>query len=55
MAVSMDEDIDVALNMESLQEIVAYHDRDGLIDYVTCGTGSYFDFYKLMPTVFYED
>ena len=27
----------------------------GLIDYVTCGTGSYFDFYPLMPTVLYED
>ena len=55
MAVSMDPDTEVALNMESLQEIVAYQDQRGLIDYVTCGTGSYFDFYKLMPTVFYED
>jgi len=55
MAVSMDPDIEVALSMESLQEIVAYHDERGLIDYVTCGTGSYFDHYKLIPTVFYED
>ena len=23
------------------------------MDYVTCGTGSYFDFYKLMPTSLY--
>ncbi len=55
LAVSMDPDTEVALNMESLQEIVAWHDTRGLIDYVSCGTGSYFDFYKLMPTVFYED
>ena len=23
------------------------------MDYVTCGTGSYFDFHKLMPTSLY--
>jgi thioredoxin reductase len=55
MAVSGDPDISVALSLESLQEIVAWHDQRGLIDYVTCGTGSYFDFYKLMPTFLYED
>jgi 2,4-dienoyl-CoA reductase-like NADH-dependent reductase (Old Yellow Enzyme family)/thioredoxin reductase len=55
MAVSHDPDAQVLLSMESLQEIVAHHDARGLIDYVTCGTGSYFDFYKLMPTVLYAD
>ncbi len=55
MAVSMDEDIEVSLNIESMQEIITYHDQRGLIDYVTCGTGSYFDFYKLIPTVFYAE
>ena len=39
--------------MESMQEIVAWHDARALMDYVTCGTGSYFDFYKLMPTSLY--
>ena len=39
--------------MESMQEIVAWHDDRALMDYVTCGTGSYFDFYKLMPTSLY--
>ena len=53
MAVSCDPDIDIALSIEALQEIVAWHDERGLIDYVTCGTGSYFDFYKLMPTFVY--
>ena len=55
MAVNCDPDIEVALSLESLQEIVAWHDERGLVDYVTCGTGSYFDFYKLMPTFLYED
>jgi len=50
LAVNMDPEIDVALSLEALQEIVAWHDERGLIDYVTCGTGSYFDFTKLMPT-----
>ncbi|MEZ5848371.1 MAG: FAD-dependent oxidoreductase [Geminicoccaceae bacterium] len=55
MAVSADPDVAVALSVENLQEIVAWHDARGLIDYVTCGTGSYFDFHKLIPTVLYED
>lgn len=55
MAVSCDPEVEVALSLESLQEIVAWHDQRALIDYVTCGTGSYFDFFKLMPTFLYED
>ncbi len=55
MAVNCDPDVSAALKIEALQEIVAWHDERGLIDYVTCGTGSYFDFYKLMPTFLYED
>ena len=33
--------------------MVAWHDERGLMDYVTCGTGSYFDFAPLMPTSLY--
>ena len=55
LAVSADPDIDVALSMEALQEIIDWHDSRALIDYVTCGTGSYFDFTKLIPTVLHED
>ncbi len=54
-AVSMERHAEVALSQEALQEIVAYHDSNGLMDYVTCGTGSYFHFYDLMPTFLYED
>jgi 2,4-dienoyl-CoA reductase-like NADH-dependent reductase (Old Yellow Enzyme family)/thioredoxin reductase len=55
LAVSMDEDASAALDMEALQEAVAYHDTRGLIDYVTCGTGSYFDHHDLIPTFPYPD
>jgi 2,4-dienoyl-CoA reductase-like NADH-dependent reductase (Old Yellow Enzyme family)/pyruvate/2-oxoglutarate dehydrogenase complex dihydrolipoamide dehydrogenase (E3) component len=55
LAVSIDEGTEVALSVETLQEIARYHDERTLVDYFTCGTGSYFDFYPLMPTVMYED
>ncbi|OMH36255.1 FAD-dependent oxidoreductase [Motiliproteus sp. MSK22-1] len=55
MAVNDEPDFDVTLGREALAEVIARHDQDELVDYVTCGTGSYLDFYKLMPTVFYPD
>jgi 2,4-dienoyl-CoA reductase-like NADH-dependent reductase (Old Yellow Enzyme family) len=53
LAVNVDPESDPSLSLESMQEIVAWHDARTLMDYVTCGTGSYFDFYKLMPTSLY--
>lgn len=41
--------------MEALQEIIARHDSRGLMDYVTCGTGSYFEFTGIIPNVFFPD
>ncbi len=55
LAINDEPDFDVALSREALSEIVARHDREALVDYVTCGTGSYFDFYKLMPTFLYPE
>ena len=55
IAVNDEPDFEVSLQRESIAEIIAYHDKDQLIDYVTCGTGSYFDFYKLMPTFIYPE
>jgi len=55
LAINMHPEIDVSLSVEEMQEIVAHHDENRLIEYVTCGTGSYFDFYPLMPTVLYGD
>jgi 2,4-dienoyl-CoA reductase-like NADH-dependent reductase (Old Yellow Enzyme family) len=55
MAVNLHPEIEASLSVEALQEIAAYHDGHGLMDYITCGTGSYFDFYPLMPTVLYGE
>ena len=55
ISVSDEPDFEVALQREFLAELIALHDRDQLIDYVSCGTGSYFDFYKLMPTFLYPE
>ncbi len=55
LAVNDEPDIEVALGRESLAEIVARHDKEALVDYVTCGSGSYFDFHKLMPTFLYPE
>jgi 2,4-dienoyl-CoA reductase-like NADH-dependent reductase (Old Yellow Enzyme family) len=53
LAVNLDSGSDGSLSQEELQEVVAWHDERALMDYVTCGTGSYFDFYSLMPTSLY--
>lgn len=55
LAVSDEPDVTVALTRDELAEIVALHDQLGLIDYVTCGSGSYIDFYKIMPTFLYPE
>ena len=54
LAVSMDERSDATLSMSQLAEIVEWHDARRAMDYVTCGTGSYFDFYPIIPVSLYE-
>ena len=55
LAVNDEPDVQVALQREAISEIVERHDREQMMDYVTCGSGSYFDFYKLMPTFLYPE
>lgn len=55
LAVNDEPDVEAALTKEDTARIVALHDAEGLMDYVTCGTGGYFDFYKLMPTFLYGE
>jgi 2,4-dienoyl-CoA reductase-like NADH-dependent reductase (Old Yellow Enzyme family) len=54
LAVSMDQGSAPALSMGQLVEIVAWHDARRAMDYVTCGTGSYFDFYPIIPVSLFE-
>jgi 2,4-dienoyl-CoA reductase-like NADH-dependent reductase (Old Yellow Enzyme family) len=55
LAVNMDETSKVSQTIGQLQEIIAWHDERQLMDYVTCGTGSYFSFTGIIPNVFYAD
>ena len=55
LAVNLHPEIEASLSVEQMQEIIAWHDERGLMDYVTCGTGSYFDFTGIIPTVFFAD
>jgi 2,4-dienoyl-CoA reductase-like NADH-dependent reductase (Old Yellow Enzyme family)/thioredoxin reductase len=55
LATSLDPTVETGLSIEQLCEIVAWHDERGLMDYVTCGTGSYFNFGPLMPTFLFPD
>jgi 2,4-dienoyl-CoA reductase-like NADH-dependent reductase (Old Yellow Enzyme family) len=55
LAVNMDTTSSVSQSTEQLQEIIAWHDQRQLMDYVTCGTGSYFNFTGIIPNVFYAD
>lgn len=55
LAVNMDPGVKVSQSIEQLQEIVAWHDERQLMDYVTCGTGSYFSFGGIIPNVFFAD
>ena len=49
MGVSADPDSPAMLSVEELARTVGWHDERRLMDYVSCGTGSYFDFFKIIP------
>jgi 2,4-dienoyl-CoA reductase-like NADH-dependent reductase (Old Yellow Enzyme family)/pyruvate/2-oxoglutarate dehydrogenase complex dihydrolipoamide dehydrogenase (E3) component len=55
LAVNMEPSVKASLSMEQLQEIITWHDDRALMDYVTCGTGSYFEFTGIIPNVFFAD
>jgi len=50
LSVSWSDSYPVLHDIEALCEIVALHDATGHLDYVTCGSGGYLDFERLMPT-----
>jgi 2,4-dienoyl-CoA reductase-like NADH-dependent reductase (Old Yellow Enzyme family) len=54
LAVSVDPGAEASLTIEQLAEVVAWHDERRLMDYVTCGTGSYFDFHQIIPSSLYD-
>src|SRR6478736_979382 len=54
LAVSADPGSAAMPSIAELCEIVAWHDERRLMDYVTCGTGSYFDFHQIIPPSLYD-
>jgi 2,4-dienoyl-CoA reductase-like NADH-dependent reductase (Old Yellow Enzyme family)/thioredoxin reductase len=55
LAVNMDPTSVVSQSTELLQQIVSWHDERELMDYVTCGFGSYFNFTGIIPNAFHAD
>ena len=55
LAVSDDPENEVTLQRDQLAEIIGLHDERRLMDYVTCGSGGYLNFYPLMPTFLYPE
>lgn len=55
LASSVDPSVEVAMDLELLQEIAVWHDERALVDYITCGTGSYFDHSSVMPSFMFAD
>ena len=53
LAVSVDPGAEATPGIDELTEIVAWHDERRLMDYVTCGTGSYFSFEAIIPPSLY--
>ncbi len=38
------------MTLEDFQEVIALHDASGNLDYVSCGSGNYVDYERVMPT-----
>jgi 2,4-dienoyl-CoA reductase-like NADH-dependent reductase (Old Yellow Enzyme family) len=55
LAVSVDESVPAAMQIDELCRIAAWHDERRLMDYISCGTGSYFNFGPIIPTFQYAD
>ncbi len=43
------------LPLDAMQDIVRYHDERGLFDYVTIGTGGYYNSTMIIPNALHED
>ncbi|MEP6972105.1 MAG: FAD-dependent oxidoreductase [Betaproteobacteria bacterium] len=52
---SVDTGVEIALTLDALCEVVSWLDQRQLIDYISCGTGGYFNFAELMPTFQFAD
>jgi 2,4-dienoyl-CoA reductase-like NADH-dependent reductase (Old Yellow Enzyme family)/cation transport regulator ChaC len=52
---SVDTGVGIALKIDALCEVAQWLDARQLIDFISCGTGGYFNFAELMPTFQFAD
>ena len=50
MSIGYSESTPFAMTLEDFQAVIALHDQTGELDYVSCGSGNYIDYDKVMPT-----
>jgi 2,4-dienoyl-CoA reductase-like NADH-dependent reductase (Old Yellow Enzyme family)/thioredoxin reductase len=43
------------MTLEDFQEVIELHDRSGNLDYVSCGSGNYVDYERVMPSFVYAE
>jgi len=43
------------MTLEDFQEVIELHDRSDNLDYVSCGSGNYVDYERVMPTFVYGE
>lgn len=55
LSISDDAQTPPCLTRDEMVQIVTLHDKDGLMDYVTVGAGSYLDFYRIIPSFQYAE
>ena len=50
MSIGYSESTPFAMTLEDFQAVIALHDATGKLDYISCGSGNYVDYDKVMPT-----
>ena len=50
MSIGYAENTPFVMSLEDFQEVISLHDRTGNLDYVSCGSGNYVDYDRVMPT-----
>ena len=50
MSIGYADNTPFVMTLEDVQEVISLHDQTGNLDYVSCGSGNYVDYDRVMPT-----
>lgn len=50
LSISYAENTPFVMTLDDFKQVIAYHDASGNLDYVSCGSGNYIDYDRVMPT-----